>query len=64
MGEYLITYYENYTPVGDVIVLALTLVFLVMIKRAYITRTKSFICLQHVIYILMVAAMADILFHV
>ena len=64
MGEYLITYYENYTPVGDVIVLALTLVFLVMIRRAYITRTKSFICLQHVIYILMVAATADILFHV
>lgn len=64
MGAEYVTYYDNYMPVGDITVLALCFVFLIMIRRAYITRTKSFLCLQRIIYILMVTATSDILFHI
>lgn len=64
MGTEYVRYYNNYMPVGDISVLALCFVFLIMVRRAYITRTKSFLCLERSIYILMVTAVSDILFHI
>ena len=63
MGSRVISYYENYTPAADVVVIALCFVFLILIWRAYINRTRSFILLQSMIYMLFVAAVTDILFH-
>ncbi len=64
MGAEYVRYYNNYMPVGDIAVLALCFVFLIMVRRAYITRTKSFLCLERSIYVLMVTATSDILFHI
>lgn len=64
MGSRVISYYENYTPAADVVVIALCLVFIILIWRAYISRTRTFVILQSMIYMLFVAAVSDILFHI
>ncbi len=58
-----VLYYENYTPVGDIVTLASCIVFLVLIHIAYINRTRSFRYLRHMIYFLMIASISDMLFH-
>ncbi|MCR5321958.1 MAG: EAL domain-containing protein [Lachnospiraceae bacterium] len=59
-----ITYFEDYTPVGDVTSLAVCLIFLILIHSAFINRSMNFFFLQHIIYILVVAALSDMLFHI
>lgn len=59
----MIAYYENYTPVGDVLVMALCMVFLILVNVAYINRTRNFLLLRQMIYALFVAALGDVLFH-
>ncbi|MCR5177427.1 MAG: EAL domain-containing protein [Lachnospiraceae bacterium] len=58
-----ITYYGNYTPVGDVLVLAICLVFVALIHTAYINRTRNFLYLRDMIVLLFASALADIIFH-
>ncbi|MBO4899531.1 MAG: EAL domain-containing protein [Lachnospiraceae bacterium] len=60
----MITYYENYTPVGDILVMAMCLLFIVLIHTAYIKRTKNFFYLRAMIAMVITASVSDILFHV
>ena len=64
MATRVVSYYENYTPAADVLVMGMCLVFLILIWRAYINRTKSFFFLRAMIYLLFAAAASDILYHV
>ncbi len=58
-----ITYFENYTPVGDVLALAICLVFVGLIHTAYINRTRNFLYLRDMIVLLFVSAISDMVFH-
>ncbi len=59
-----ITYYENYTPVGDVSVLGLCLVLLVLMKVAYNVHTKNYRILQAMIGSLMVTTISSMMYHI
>lgn len=64
MSFNMIVYYENYSPVGDVLVMATCLVFAALIRTAYINRTKNFLYLRDMIVLLFVSAMGDTLYHI
>lgn len=64
MAARVVSYYENYTPAADVLVMGVCLVFIILIWRAYINRTKNFFFLRFMIYLLFAAAASDILYHV
>ena len=56
-------YYENYTPVGDIVVLATCLVFLILMKVAYNVRSKNYSLLQGMIVCLMAGTVGSIVYH-
>ena len=60
----MITYFQNYTPVGDVLTMALCMVFVVLIRTSYINRTKAFNFLKAIIVLLFGSAITNILYHV
>lgn len=64
MTQALLTYYENYTPVGDILTLAACIVFIILIRHAYINRTKSFFYLKSAIIMIMASAAFDIIYHI
>ncbi|MBR1860833.1 MAG: EAL domain-containing protein [Lachnospiraceae bacterium] len=57
-------YYENYTPAADVLVIAIGIVFIILIRNAYINRTRGFLYLRFIIGILMLSAAADLIYNV
>ena len=59
-----ITYYHNFTPVGDVLVLGVCLVIIVLMQVAYIVRSKTFRTFQMMIFVLMLAAASDMGYHI
>ncbi len=63
MTQALLTYYDNYTPVGDILALGACIVFMILIYHAYINRTKSFFYLKAVIIVIVASAIFDILYH-
>lgn len=56
-------FYENYTPAADVLVIAVCVIFVILIRAAYINRTRSFRYLRHMIYLAVVASVSNIVFH-
>ncbi len=64
MSSNMINYYENYTPVGDVLTLAACFVFVVLIKSAYINRTKNFLYLRLIIFLVFGSATSDMCYHI
>ena len=59
-----ITYYENYSPVGDVLVLAIGFVFIFLIRSAFISKTKNFVIFRIILGLLMLAAGFGLFYHV
>ncbi len=57
------TFFESYTPAADVLVIAVCVVFVILIRTAYINRTRSFRYLRHMIYLTMTASVADLFYH-
>ena len=57
------SFYENYTPAADVLVIAVCIIFVILIRAAYINRTRSFRYLRHMIYLAVVASVSNIVFH-
>ena len=57
------SYFENYTPVGDILVLATCLVFIILIHTAYISRTKNFQIFRQILALLVTAAVAGLVFY-
>ena len=58
------TYYENYTPAADIMTMACCFMFIFLIKVAYISKTKAFHFLKHMIIMLIWSAVSDLLFHI
>ncbi|MBO6215033.1 MAG: hypothetical protein J6N76_05800, partial [Lachnospiraceae bacterium] len=57
------TYYQNYMPIGDVLVLATCIIFWILTHVAYINRTRNFRLFKGMIAILSVAATADLMYN-
>ena len=62
MSNFVISY-ENYSPAPDIIVLTCCILFFLLIKVAYISKTRSFHYLKHMIIMVMWAAVFDMFFH-
>ena len=52
-----------YTPVGDVLALSLSVLLVVLINTAYVTRKKTFKIFQLMLVMEMTAAVSDMLYH-
>ena len=57
-------YFDNYTPVGDILVMASCMIFAILIKTAYIKKTRNFVMLESMIVLLYIAAMANTGYHI
>ena len=57
-------YYHNYMPIGDVLVLATCILFEILIRVAYVNRTRNFNLFRQMIVLLSVAAMSNLLFNI
>ena len=58
-----LNYYGSYSPVGDIIALSSCIAFLILFFTAYINHTKSFIIFRNCLFMLMVSATTDIMYH-
>ncbi|MBO6137773.1 MAG: EAL domain-containing protein [Lachnospiraceae bacterium] len=63
MSNAVLNYYSNYTPVGDILVIACCLVFAILFRTAYITRSKSFLIFRNILILMAVAAISNICYH-
>ncbi len=59
-----IIYYDNYSPVGDLIVVSTCFVFIILIGSAYISKTRSFMLFRIMIGLLMLSGLMNVIFHV
>ncbi len=55
--------YTGYTPVGDVLSLALSVLLVVLINTAYVTRKKTFRIFQIMLVAEIVASVSDMIYH-
>ncbi len=58
------TFFENYTPVGDILVMATVIVFLILIRTAYISRNREMHIFKLLLALLFVAAAININFNI
>ncbi|MBR6222550.1 MAG: EAL domain-containing protein [Lachnospiraceae bacterium] len=59
-----INYFDNYSPVADIVVMACCFVFFILIKFAYIRKTKSFNIFFTMLILLLISAATNIIFHI
>lgn len=59
-----IDFLERYTPVGDIIVLAGCFIFTILIRTAYIKKTRNFNILRDMIIMLALASVFHVFFHI
>ncbi|MBR0118835.1 MAG: EAL domain-containing protein [Eubacterium sp.] len=58
-----IQYYENYSPVGDLTVMATCFVFFILMRFSYNIRTRNYRILQAMVASLLVASISDVGYH-
>ena len=63
MTDTVAIYYSNYTPVGDILVIAACLVFAILFRTAYIPRSRAFLIFRNTLILLVLAAFSDILYN-
>ena len=56
-------YFDNYSPVGDITVIATCFVILVLIFTSYVNKTRSFYLYLNIVAYLMLAAFSDVIYH-
>ena len=56
-------YFGEYSPVGDILVMVLCVVFLVVMHNSYITKTDAYSLFKKIIYLLFVTAGFSAVFH-
>ncbi len=57
-------YFDNYSPVGDFISIALCFVIIALIQSTYVARKRSFLIFSGMVLFIVIAAYADVLYHV
>ncbi|MBR4474767.1 MAG: EAL domain-containing protein [Oscillospiraceae bacterium] len=55
--------FDNYTPAGDVAVIALCLVVVFLLLSSFVNRTRSFLIFMNIVASLLIAALVNILYH-
>lgn len=61
MGKQL--YFDNYSPVGDIVVIAICFVMVVLVSTSYVNKTKNFKLFLNMVFYLVLASISDILHH-
>ncbi len=61
MGQQL--YFDNYSPVGDLIVVAICFVMIILVAASYVSKTKGFNLFLNMIGYLVLASFCDIIHH-
>ncbi len=61
MGQQL--YFDNYTPVGDILVMTICIVMLILVSVSYVTKTKNYSIFLTMISYLIFAAIANLAHH-
>ena len=61
MGQQI--YFDNYTPVGDLIVIATCFVMIILVTTSYVSKTKNFRLFLNMIGYLILASFCDIIHH-
>ena len=56
-------HFSSYTPAADIVVTAICLVMIILVAFSYIGRTRSFKLFVSMVWLLLSAAWADILFY-
>ncbi len=56
-------YFDNYTRVGDILVLAVCIVMVILIATSFATKTKAFVLFVTMIGYMAAAALADMVMH-
>lgn len=56
-------YFDNYTPVGDLIVIAICFVMIILVATSYVTKTSNFKLFMNMIVYLILAGVCDIVHH-
>lgn len=56
-------YYNRYTPVGDILAMALSILLAFLITTTYVTKKRSFLIFRTMIATELVAAISDIAYH-
>lgn len=56
-------YFDNYSPVGDITVIATCFVILILVFTSYVNKTKSFYLYLNIIFYLAAAAFSDLIYH-
>lgn len=55
--------FDNYTPAGDVAVVAICLVMVILLLTSYVSRTRSFRIFANILVSLVIAALVNIVYH-
>ena len=58
LGQHL--YFDDYSPVADMVVIAVCIVMIVLVTTSYVTKTKAYKIYLNIVYTLFFAALADI----
>lgn len=56
-------YFDNYTPVGDILVMAISLVIFVLLSASYVNRTKVFGVYLSIVVFTFFAALTNMAYH-
>ncbi len=55
--------FDNYSPAGDVAVVAICLVMVILLLTSYVSRTRSFRIFANILVSLVIAALVNIVYH-
>lgn len=56
-------YFDNYSPVGDLTVVATCLVIVILLATSYVNKTRAFAIYVNIVSYLTLAALCDVIYH-
>ena len=56
-------YFDNFSPVGDIVVFSMCIVVVILVMTSYVTRNRNFAIFLNIIGFLFLASLFDILYH-
>lgn len=59
----MLSFYQNYSPVGDILVFATCMVFFVLMWVAFISRTKNYWLFRNILFLICVSSLFNILYY-
>lgn len=56
-------YFDNYSPVGDIIVMAICMVIVILVATSYVEKTRNFNLFLNILVYIVIAAVANVGYH-